>query len=333
MPILCNYYLTYRCNAYCSFCQFGDHSLFTESTHARIEDVLSNLPDLKKTGVRFIDFTGGEPLLHKDIDVIAKNAKKIGLRTSITTNCLLYPKFAERLKGIVDLLHFSLDSSKKEEHDSMRGVECFDKVIESIQIARSLGEFPDILFTVTNENYSELPDVYEIAQSHGLMLLINPIFGYFKEEGLKENVLDYIEEFSRNPMTYLNPSFIKLRREGGNDPNNPLCKAVSRVIVISPQNEIILPCYHNHFEKIPIRGGLFETYRSEIIREHIKMEGRHSFCKGCTINCYFEPSFAFPTNSYALASIPSKMRYGFNKYMRQQLTRTLKTLLVFGQQL
>ncbi len=327
MPILCNYYLTYRCNAYCSFCHFGDHSLFTESTHARIEDVLSNLPDLKKTGVRFIDFTGGEPLLHKDIDVIAKNAKRIGMKTSITTNCLLYPKFAERLKGNVDLLHFSLDSAKKEEHDSMRGVECFDKVIESIKIARSLGEFPDILFTVTNENYSELQNVYEIAQSYGLMLLINPIFGYFKEEGLEENVLDYIEEFSRNSMTYLNPSFIKLRRQGGNDPTNPLCKAVSRVIVISPQNEILLPCYHNHYEKIPITGGLFETYRSEKIREHIKMEGRHSFCKGCTINCYFEPSFAFPTNSYALASIPSKVRYGFNKYMRQQLTRIVQTLL------
>lgn len=321
MPILCNYYLTYRCNAYCDFCHFGDHALFRHTRHARIEDVLRNLRDLRTLGVRFIDLTGGEPLLHPDIGRIAAEAHALGMKVSITTNGLLYPKRARELAGVVDLLHFSLDSSDRAQHDTMRGVACFDQVIDSLEIARSLGERPDILFTVTNENYREMEDVYRISRERGLMLLLNPIFSYFREEGLGSAALAFTEEFARKPMVYLNPSFITLRRRGGNNREQPLCKAVSRVIVISPGNEVLLPCYHLHFEKLPIGDDLQRVWRSERVNWHRRQEGRHEFCDGCTINCYFEPSFAFPTNVLSLASVPSKIKYGYGKYIVQTLRK------------
>ncbi|MBR9976765.1 MAG: radical SAM protein [Bacteroidetes bacterium] len=321
MPILCNYYLTYRCNAYCDFCHFGDHSLFRHARHAQTEDVLRNLRDLRSLGVRFIDLTGGEPLLHPDIGRIAAEAHTLGMKVSITTNGLLYPKRARELAGVIDLLHFSLDSSDRTQHDAMRGVACFDQVIDSLDIARSLGERPDILFTVTNENYREMEDVYRITRERGLMLLLNPIFSYFREEGLGSDALAFTEEFARKQMVYLNPSFITLRRRGGNNREQPLCKAVSRVIVISPGNEVLLPCYNLHFEKLPIGDNLQRVWRSERVRWHRRHEGRHEFCDGCTINCYFEPSFAFPTNVLSLASVPSKIKYGYGKYIVQPLQK------------
>jgi MoaA/NifB/PqqE/SkfB family radical SAM enzyme len=316
MPILCNYYLTYRCNAYCSFCHFGDHESFRTTPYAALDDVLRNLPALRKLGVRFIDFTGGEPLLYPHIAEVVAEAKRFGMRTSITTNGLLYAKHAHALKGKVDLLHFSLDSADPAEHDGLRGVACFDAVINGIDLAKSLGERPDLIFTVTESNYRQLPAVYEIAAQHGLILLINPVFQYFKDEKLPVEILDFTEQAARRPLAYLNPSFISLRRRGGNDPQHPLCKAVSRVIVISPYNEILLPCFHFHYEKIPIGEDLLAAYRSPRIGWHRRHEGRHAFCKGCTINCYFEPSFAFPTNMLSIASIPSKFKYGWNKYLR-----------------
>ncbi|MDT8323053.1 MAG: radical SAM protein [Bacteroidota bacterium] len=321
MPILCNYYLTYRCNAYCDFCHFGDHAAFRGSRHADTGDVLRNLPALNRLGVRFIDLTGGEPLLHPDIDRIAGEAQRQGMRTSITTNGLLYPKLAERLRGRVDLLHFSLDSADAAQHDAMRGVPCHGKVLESIEIARELGERPDILFTVTNENYLQMDAVYDLAQAHGLLLLLNPIFSYFREEGLSEAALAYTERFARRRMVYLNPSFVTLRRMGGNDPGDPLCRAVSRVIVLSPENEILLPCYHLHFEKLPVGRDLLEAWNSPRVTWHREREGRHEMCSGCTINCYFEPSFAFPTNKLSLAAVPSKIRYGYAKYVLQPLRK------------
>ena len=140
MPILCNYYLTYHCNAFCSFCHFGEHENFHRTPHASAQEVLRNLPALRTLGVRFIDFTGGEPLLYPQIDDVVSEAKALGFRTSITTNGLLYAKHAAALAGKVDLLHFSLDSADRTEHDALRGVPCFDAVMEGIDIAKKLGE-------------------------------------------------------------------------------------------------------------------------------------------------------------------------------------------------
>jgi MoaA/NifB/PqqE/SkfB family radical SAM enzyme len=321
MPLLCNYYLTYRCNAYCDFCHFGDHARFRDARHARTEDVLRNLPELRALGVRFVDLTGGEPLLHPDIGRIAEAAQKLGMRTSVTTNGLLYPKKAAELAGRIDLLHFSLDSADAAQHDAMRGIPCYDHVVESIAIAKRLGEKPDLLFTITDDNYRQMEGVYDIARRQGLLLLLNPVFRYFREEGLGEEAMAFTEEFARRPMVYLNPSFLTLRRRGGNSTADPLCRAVSRVIVISPGNEILLPCYHLHFEKLPVGESLAAAWRSERVRWHRRHEGRHAFCEGCTINCYFEPSFAFPTNALSLASVPSKIKYGYAKYVVQPLRR------------
>lgn len=324
MLLLCNYYLTYRCNAFCEFCHFGVHDNFKDTPYAELEDFKSNVEQLKELGVKFIDLTGGEPLLHKKIHLMAEFAKGLNLQTSITTNALLYPKFAERLAGNIDLLHFSLDSPDEEEHNRIRKVNCYNKVFESIRIAKSIGEFPDILFTVTNETYKKLPRMHEIAVENDLVLIVNPVFSYFGNPGLSNEAIDYIEEYTGGELDiYINKGFLKLRRDGGNDTNDPSCKAVTRVIVISPHNEIILPCYHFESEKIKIDRPIAEIRNSEKIKYFKEMEGRFDFCQGCTVNCYFEPSFAFPTNLYALASLSSKFKYGYNKLVKQRKRKKL----------
>jgi len=320
MLLLCNYYLTYRCNAYCEFCHFGVHDDFKDTPYAKLEDFKSNVQQLAELGVKFIDLTGGEPLLHKEIHLMAEFARNLKMQTSITSNALLYPKFAERLAGKINLLHFSLDSPDEEEHNRIRKVDCYKSIFKSIDIAKSLGEFPDILFTVTNETYKKLPRMHELAEKHNLVLLVNPVFSYFGNPGLSAEAVDSIDEYCDGKMSiYLNKGFMKLRRNGGNDINDPSCKAVSRVIVISPYNEIILPCYHFANDKINIDRPLSEIRKSDKIKYFMQNEGRFDFCSGCTVNCYFEPSFAFPTNLYAVASLTSKFKYGYNKLVKQKL--------------
>ena len=324
MLLLCNYYVTYRCNAYCSFCHFGDHTNFKDTPYASIDDFKSNINQLAQFGVKFVDLTGGEPLLHKEIHLMAEHARGLKMQTSITTNALLYPKFAEKLSGKINLLHFSLDSPDEEEHNEIRKVDCYKSVMESINVAKSIGEFPDILFTVTNDTYKKLPEMHEIAVKKDLLLLVNPVFSYFGNPGLTEKAIDYIDEYCDGKLdVYLNKGFMKLRRNGGNDINNPSCKAVSRVVVISPYNEILLPCYHFANDKIPIDKPINEIRKTEKFKTLLKKEGRFEFCKGCTVNCYFEPSFAFPTNLYAVASLTSKFKYSYNKLVKQKLKKKL----------
>jgi MoaA/NifB/PqqE/SkfB family radical SAM enzyme len=319
MLLLCNYYVTYRCNAYCDFCHFGDHSKFKNTKFAKLDDFFNNVEQIAKLGVKFLDLTGGEPLLHKNIVEMVEFANSKKLQTSITTNGLLYHKYAKRLAGKVNLLHFSLDSPTEEIHNKIRGVDCFQSVIKSIELAKQLGEFPDILFTVTNETFESLPEMHQLALKYDLVLIVNPVFSYFGTPGLTDNAIEYIENFIKGKSNiYLNQAYLELRKNGGNKREKPLCKAVSRVIVISPDNEIILPCYHFGNERIKIDRPIKEIRNSLKLKELMKMEGRFDFCEGCTVNCYFEPSFAFPTNRYGLISLPSKIRYSYHKLIKQK---------------
>lgn len=312
-PVLCNYYVTYRCNAKCSFCDIWEKP----SPYVTLEQVEANLRDLKKLGVSVIDFTGGEPLLHRQLPDFVRMARKMGFITTVTTNGLLYPKNAEKLRGQVDMLHFSLDSIDRETHDRGRGVACYDFVMESIRVAKHLGERPDILFTVFRHNLGELEQVYkEVTQPNGLVLIVNPAFEYNgveTGEQLSEEELDFLSAFGKRKGVYLNEAFIELRRDGGNHVAKPVCRAASTTLVISPYNELVLPCYHLGEQKFAIDGKLFDLYQSVEVQALAALEGRLPACEGCTINCYMQPSFAVETSKYFWQALPSTLKYNWEK--------------------
>ncbi|MFA0962141.1 radical SAM protein [Roseivirga sp. BDSF3-8] len=312
-PILCNYYVTYRCNAKCGFCDIWERP----SPYITLETAESNFRDLKKLGVKVIDFTGGEPLLHRRIDELLQLAKEFGFITTLTTNGLLYPKWASRIKGKVDMLHFSLDSSEREKHDEMRGVACYDKVLESIRIARDLGERPDILFTVFEDNLDEIEEVYqEITLPDNLILILNPVFGYndvTTGSSLSNDTLKSLIKWSRKKLVYLNEGFIALRRDGGNHVDRPVCKAASTTLVISPENKLVLPCYHLGEKEFPIDNQLFDLYHSPEVQKVVALEGRMPACEGCVINCYMQPSFAVEVNRYFWKALRSTLKYNLTK--------------------
>ncbi|MEM7106610.1 MAG: radical SAM protein [Bacteroidota bacterium] len=308
-PVLCNYYVTYRCNAKCGFCDIWERP----SPYVDPDSAKQNLRALKELGVKVIDFTGGEPLLHRKIDQLLALAKKLGFITTLTTNCLLYPKWAAKLKGKIDMLHFSLDSPYEEEHNESRGVRCFKSVMKSIQIATELGERPDIIFTVFENNINQIETVYQkICRPNNLILILNPAFDYNDVDTgtvMSSKTLDQLSKWGKKPGVYLNEGFIQLRKDGGNHVGNPICKAGSSTIVISPKNELVLPCYHLGIKEIPIENNLTDLYRSEEVQKLVALEGRLPKCEGCTINCYMQPSFTVEINKYWWKALPSTIKY------------------------
>lgn len=306
-PVLCNYYLTYRCNATCGFCDIWERP----SPYVTLENFRQNVRDLKALGVKVIDFTGGEPLLHRQLDQLLREAKSQGMITTVTTNGLLYPKHAEKLRGLIGMLHFSLDSPVREEHDQSRGVKCFDKVMESIAIARQLGERPDILFTVFEENIHQIQAVWEdICTPNDLVLILNPVFAYNEVGGnLSRQALAELTRWGKQKNVYLNDAFVQLRLDGGNHVEDPICKAASTTLVISPENKLVLPCYHLGLKEFPIEGKLKSLYQSEEVQKLVALEGRLPACEGCAINCYMQPSFAVEMNKYWWKALPSTLKY------------------------
>lgn len=316
-PVLCNYYVTYRCNAKCGFCDIWEKP----SPYITLENAEQNLKALKNLGVKVIDFTGGEPLLHRNLDELLLMAKKLGFITTVTTNTLLYPKYASKLKGLIDMLHFSLDAPTREEHNASRGVNCFDHLLQSIELAIKLGEQPDILFTVTPTNIDKIETVYhEITQPNKLMLILNPVFSY-NDVGseLDNRQLNTLLQWGKKSQIFLNEAFIRLRQEGGNHRANPVCKAGSSTLVISPENKLVLPCYHLGLKEIQIENNLEELYNSQSVQDEIKMEGKHAACEGCVINCYMQPSFSVEINKYFWKALPSTLKYALAKGTWKQL--------------
>ncbi|NLG19523.1 MAG: radical SAM protein [Fibrobacter sp.] len=310
-PILLHYYLTNRCNSRCGFCSIWQE---TPKIDASDEDVLINLEEGKKAGCRFVDFTGGEPLLHKSLPLFLRKAKSLGFFTSVTTNCILFPDSAPALKGLVDLLHFSLDADKAELHDHIRGVASFKSVMESIEISREMNLSADLLFTYTNENISAFEGAYKLAQRNKMMIILDPVFDIRGRDPVNSQVHSKALQFSKLKGVYLNRAHISLRAQGGNHIRAPLCRAVESTIVIMPNNTMALPCFHHRIMNIPAGKNMTSALKSSQRAEALEKQGKYSFCEGCHINCYFDPSFVLMRNRLFLQSILSKASYTWNKY-------------------
>lgn len=323
-PVLCNYYVTYRCNAACGFCDIWERP----SPYVTMEHVRANLRDLKKLGVKVIDFTGGEPLLHRELHLMLAEAKALGFITTVTTNCLLYPKRAQQLAGLIDMLHFSLDAATAEAHNASRRVDCFGHFLQSIEIAKELGERPDILFTVTRQSLSDIEAVYQnYALPNSLVLILNPVFEYNQlgsQEALNARELRQLRQWASKPLVYLNEAFLTLREKGGNDINDPVCKAATTTLVIDPENRLLLPCYHLGKDAFPINNQLHQLYTSQAVQALRHEEGRLPQCQGCTINCYMQPSFSVNFNRYFLEALPSTFKYNLMKGTALSLLRKPK---------
>lgn len=312
-PVLCNYYVTYRCNAACSFCDIWE----IPSPYVTPAQVERNLTDLRAMGVRVIDFTGGEPLLHRQLPQFLMLAKEMGFITTVTTNGLLYPKMANDLAGLIDMLHFSLDSIEPALHNASRKVDCYSFVMRSLEIAKQLGERPDILFTVRNENVHEIAEVHQrFALDEDLIVILNPMFSYNEVgEELSAATLRELRQWGRRKNMYLNDGFLDLREAGGNQVSRPVCKAGDSVIVISPENKLIQPCYHLKMKEWPLEEGLPQVWEKEEVKEGRARAGREQACQGCTVNCYMEPSMAVEVDRHWRISLRSTVKYALEKWV------------------
>jgi MoaA/NifB/PqqE/SkfB family radical SAM enzyme len=303
-PLVANYYVTYKCNARCHFCDIWSLQPPPESN---FQVIAKNLHDLKRLGVKYVDFTGGEPLLHPEIVEIYQETKRLGLMTSMTTNTILYPRKAKQMQGLIDFLNFSLDGPDAQSHNQSRGVDIFDTLVESVKLALSLGEYPTLNFTVTAQNFERIGEVAELAKRLGVRAWLNPAFTAHENYNDKKNPTPELVSAIRSAAQRYrgiighNRAALALIEAGGNDVNNPRCKAVDAVIVISPDDKLLLPCYHFAQAEETINGRLYELYtQGEKVQEYRDSQGTLKVCEGCTVWCYLIPSFFKGLDRYTL---------------------------------
>jgi MoaA/NifB/PqqE/SkfB family radical SAM enzyme len=253
--------------------------------------VKKNLDDLKKIGIKMIDFTGGEPLLNRELPEILSYARHLGFFVKLATNGLLYPEKAEELRGCANRVYISFDTTSAEEYEKIRGVNGFQTVLESIRVAKSLNQDICLFSTITNQNIKNIVDIVEFAQKNKVFVYFHPCFSYFDNTPLAQDNIKMIKKYFWQPYVRMNLPQLAFHQTGGNDPRHPSCKVGKSTLDIGPDDCLTLPCFHKHFTRVKINKNLLMLYNSDEWVRMFDNAGRYGFCKHCTIDCYFGLSY------------------------------------------
>lgn len=300
MPISASYYVTTICNAKCGFCDIWEGKPSSKPRLVPLDKAEKIIEGLKKIGVKYIDFTGGEPLLCKNLPELLKIAKGKGIRTGLCSNGFLYPARSDELKGLVDSQGFSLDSADRDRHNSSRRIQAYDRIIESIEIAKRNKVFVNINFSVGNENLHEIEPMCKLAKDLQVVVHVMPMFSYFGNAALAKELTRELKALFYKPYMSVNLASLKFNVKGGNDIKRPKCKAITANIAVSPDGRFYLPCYHAAIDKPLIEDDIVAQWRSPYMTEQIEKVGKYDFCQGCSIWCYITPSFLYTLDSYFL---------------------------------
>ncbi|AGB02840.1 GTP 3',8-cyclase MoaA [Methanoregula formicica] len=132
--------LTPRCNLQCIYChREGEVKPEKELSQEEIAEILRVAA---KFGIRSVKFTGGEPLLRKDIVEIVRSVPE-GMESSMTTNGILLAQYATDLKAAgMKRVNVSIDSIIPETYKKITGHDSLKKVLEGVQAALDAGLTP-----------------------------------------------------------------------------------------------------------------------------------------------------------------------------------------------
>jgi MoaA/NifB/PqqE/SkfB family radical SAM enzyme len=155
-----------RCNLACRFCynfwrdgaEPAPRSLSTTSLLQGLDSLLEQFD------CRQVAISGGEPLLHADLEDIVLFLKSRKLRVIITTNgsLLTAEKADAMLEWGVDSVQVSLHSSAADEHDWLSAGRSFRAAVGSLMLLRERGIGVAGVFVATNRNLQHFPDTLRL---------------------------------------------------------------------------------------------------------------------------------------------------------------------------
>ncbi len=164
--------LTYRCNLNCKMCSIVN--LLPQEEELSTVQIFHIIDEAKAYGIKKVLFTGGEPLLRKDIYELCRYADKNRLQSIVTTNGLLLDeRTVDALIGAkAGHIHVSLDGLEKT-NDFFRGEGVFKKIVKNIKRINCLKKKVScfsigIACTVMDNNINELFDLVRFADELGV---------------------------------------------------------------------------------------------------------------------------------------------------------------------
>ena len=270
-----------KCNLACTYCSEYDDI----SDPVPVEEMFSRIDRLARLGTTVIVISGGEPLLHPDLDEIIRRIRAHGMIVGMITNgYLLVPERIERLnRAGLDHLQISIDNVIPDEV-SYKSLKVLDKKLLWLH---EYAEFHVNINSVIGAGVKNQWDALTVAK-RALELGFSSTVGIIHDSSgqLKplspeaQAVFQETRKLSKRSYARLN-GFQNNIAQG--KPNNWRCRAGSRFLYICEHGLVHYCSQQRGFPGIPL---------AEYTKEHIRREfyTQKSCAPVCTVSCVHQTS-------------------------------------------
>lgn len=253
MPVLVHFEVTMRCNARCGFCDY-----WKTDPSEKDRELKSFADAARRFDPMLVCFTGGEPLMRRDLESIVSavnDAIRLKYMTLITHGAMLTPERAKSLWDAgVNQLSISLDYLD-ERHDVARGIPNLSaKILGAVPRMREMG-IDNIRFNtvIKSDNVDHVMTIVRHAA----------------ELGVGVNFSIYTAAKNGNGDHLLNESHF-----------GAVEALVAELLAFKKRNRKVITNSDYYLEQIPryVRGEMTEACRSGIRTIHLDPTGQVKRC-------------------------------------------------------
>ncbi len=166
--------LTQKCNLNCFYChEEGEKN--KSDTVLKLDEVEEIIETSSELGMYKVKYSGGEPLLHPEIERIIEHSSKYMDDISLTTNGVLLGRKAEELKEAgLDRVNVSLDVEDPDTYEKITGKRKLSQVKEGIIKASEAGLYPVKINMLLMDGLNDhaIDDMIRFASEAGAILQI-----------------------------------------------------------------------------------------------------------------------------------------------------------------
>ena len=297
-------HFTKACNLRCLHCIYdAGRKLPNELEPILWCKVFNELESLK---VLRIIISGGEPLVYPFSRSLIEHLSSKKIRVDLLTNGTLTDKDLAHLLSAPNFsITVSLDGASPETHNLLRGIKCFDKVLEGLKLLSEAKSHFHIAVTMNKKNLNEMEDIVETAIHLGAksvnFIILDPLGRAKYAQDLlldtrdiaiiSDKVRQLAEVYGESYIGYLDPSLPNYKDlDVYKKTTKIFCTAgTSRLAIRS--DGMVFPCtyafHDNKFAMGSIRSKSIEEIWSStnwnLFRGRVELQDLHE-CKSCMLS-------------------------------------------------
>ncbi len=282
-PLLAQVVVTRRCNLACGYCNEYDDV----SPPVPTPDLLAAIDHLARLGTASITFTGGEPLLHPDLDRLVRAARSHGMIvTTITNGFRLTRDWIDRLNAAgLQGLQVSIDNLRPDAV-SMKSLSSVERKLALLAEHARFKVNVNSVLGVSGERTEDVVTVAETAARYGLQHSVGVLHdhtGMLKPLSPKQRgAYDQVTRISPSIVHSLNYWLFQKRLMEGR-PNDWKCRAGARYLYVAEDGKVHWCSQQRGYPGIP----LLRYTRDDIRRE---FHTEKSCSSTCTLSCVHQMS-------------------------------------------